>query len=163
MTRLRYRILRLSFVIPGGTCRDTTCQRYIKKAEQRKMLHSHFDFHVISNRNFFWPHRVNKYQYMTYIWVTTDASNGKFERRFGAYIPDRLLEYRSLLLSNLGIVEEKPVELIDKLFRLEPWGKRRQNIEETIHMLPNTLSFNWWEVMRVQQLRKIWFTRLNQM
>lgn len=48
------------------------------------------------------------------------ASNGKFERRRGAYILERLLEYRSLLLGNREGMEAKLVEPIDKLFRLEP-------------------------------------------
>lgn len=49
-----------------------------------------------------------------------DTPNGMVEKRFGAYIPERLLEYRLLLLGNLEGVEEKLVELIGKLFRLEP-------------------------------------------
>lgn len=49
-----------------------------------------------------------------------DASNGKAEGRLGACIPERLLEYRSLLLGSLEGVEEKLVELIVKLFRLDP-------------------------------------------
>lgn len=42
------------------------------------------------------------------------------EKVFLPYIPDRLLEYLSLLLGSLEGVAEKPVELMDKLFRLEP-------------------------------------------
>lgn len=41
------------------------------------------------------------------------------QRRLGAYVPERLFEYRSLLLGSLK-GEEKLVELMDKLFRLEP-------------------------------------------
>lgn len=52
--------------------------------------------------------------------LVAKLSNGTTQKETWVYIPERPLENRSVLLGNLEGVDEKLVELIDRLLRLEP-------------------------------------------
>lgn len=100
---------------PGWTCRETTCT--INQKDSTTATHiSRLMFSTVIFFCFL-QSTITRLSLLV-----AKASNGTTQKETWVYIPERPLENRSVLLGNLEGVDEKLVELIDRLLRLEPWG-----------------------------------------